>query len=183
MPGVGPMPKTFNVAEGFKFKPSAGGVSGVKIEHRIGVNAPAEIIWESIHDVGDWPKWAAIYPKADGVVRIGSALALTLAIPGEAHRQIRPMVLDWVPNDQLHLRQSMFGGLLHSIRYLEIEKLGEENCIFSNGELFQGFLSGLISGQRARNLRRGFTQLGEALKERAEAAWREQTAAPTSSGT
>ena len=182
MPGAGAQPKTFNVAAGFKFKTGGGGgPAGVKVEHRIGVHAPAEVIWELIHDVDGWPGWNPIYPHAHGVVRIGSPLDLTLALPGEGHRSFQATVLDWVPNDQLHLRQSRYGGLLRSTRYIEIEKLGEENCIFSNGELFQGLLLSLVSGERARNLRRGFAAMGEALKARAEAAWRERGGAPTSS--
>ncbi|MDP3173439.1 MAG: SRPBCC domain-containing protein [Phenylobacterium sp.] len=182
MPAPVKAPKTFDVAQGFKFQTGGGGPAGVKIEHRIGVNAPASVIWDVIFDVASWPRWSVIYPQAAGEVRIGSALNLTLALPGEAHRAVQATVLDWAPNDQLHLRQSRYGGLLRSTRYLEIEILGDESCIFSNGELFQGLLLSTVRGRGSRSLRKGFTLLGEGLKVRAEAAWRAGGAAPTSVG-
>lgn len=180
MPGVPNSPQTFNLGSGFKFQGGGGGPGGLKLEHRIGVNAPAEVIWESIYDLASWPDWNPIYPKVEGQIRIGATLTLTQALPGDRQRTIRPVVLDWVPNDQLHLRDRRFGGLVRSIRYIEIEKLGEENCIFSNGELFNGLMVSLVAGGPARMLRRGFAQMGEALKARAEAAWRERSGQPTS---
>jgi hypothetical protein len=152
----------------------------VKIEHRIGINAPPEVIWTLIYDVAGWPAWNPIHPKAEGVVRIGSSLDLTLALPGRAHRRIRPVVLEWVPLEQLHLRLSYWGGLARSVRYVEIEALGEENCIISTGEIFSGFLADLVASQVGRTLRRGLIQMNEALKARAESLWREQGLVPTS---
>jgi len=180
MPGVPNTPQTFNLGSGFKFQGGGGGPGGLKLEHRIGVNAPAEVIWESIYDLASWADWNPIYPKVEGAVRIGDTLTITQALPGDQPRVIRPVVLDWVPNDQLHWRDKRFGGLVRSIRYIEIETLGEENCIFSNGELFSGPLVSFIAGHRGRRLRRGFAQMGEALKARAEAAWRARGGQPTS---
>lgn len=161
----------FTPAAGFTFGGGGpSGPSGIKIEHRVGIKAPAEVIWEIMADIPGWESWNPVYPKAAGELRIGSRLNLTVAIPGEAHRQIAPVILDWVPNDQIHWKLSMMGGLITSIRYLEIDILGEENCIFSNGELFQGLLSPLVSSKR-RAIRQGFTALGEAMQAKAEAAW------------
>ena len=152
----------------------------VKFEHRVGVQAPAETIWGFVHDLTTWAEWNPLYPKAEGQIRIGSNLELTLALPGEAHRVIRPKVLDWVPNEQLHWRLTMLGGLVNNVRYIEIEALGPENCILSNGEIFGGLLGPMVAKQVARSVNKGFAQMGEALKARAEAAWREKAGAPTS---
>ncbi len=152
----------------------------VKFEHRIGVQAPASVIWEIIYDLGAWKDWNPLYPRADGQVRIGTELDLTLALPGQAHRTIRPKVLDWVPNEQLHWRLSMLGGLVSNVRYIEIEALGPANCIVSNGEIFGGLLGPSAAKQLARSINRGFADMGEALKTRAEAVWREQATAPKS---
>ena len=40
----------------------------VKLEHRIGVQAPAEVIWESLFDVPGWEGWNPLYPRAAGVI-------------------------------------------------------------------------------------------------------------------
>lgn len=173
---------------GEMFKPSAGfafgggqpGSGGVKIEHRIGVNAPARILWDIITDFARWPEWNALYPKAEGEIRIGSVLTLTLALPGEAHRVIHPVVQDWVPEDQLHWRLSALAGLVRSVRYIEIDRLSETSCILSNGEIFEGLLGPMVAGRLRRAIRRGFNEMGEALAARAEARWREEQQAPKS---
>ena len=103
--------------------PRSKGPSGVKIEHRVGIQAPAEVIWSVIADVAGWPNWNPIYPKASGDIRIGAVLDLTLALPGQAHEEIRPTVLDWVPLEQLHLRLAQMGGLIRTVRYVEIEAM------------------------------------------------------------
>ena len=143
----------------------------VKIEHRIGVRAPAEVIWDAISDIEAWKDWNPLYPRAKGVLRIGAQLDLDVAIPGQKVRAIRPVILDWVPNDQIHWRLSILGGLIQSTRYIEIEALTETGCIFSNGELFRGRFAPLVLRRMAKDIRKGFAAMGEAVKTRAEAAY------------
>jgi hypothetical protein len=159
-------------------KPSGGGPlpapkapAGLRIEHRIGVEAPAEVIWEVISDLKSWESWNKLYPKAAGEIHIGSVLDVTLAIPGEAPRQIQPTVLEWVPNEQLHWRLTMLGGLVKATRYFEIETLAEANCIVSNGEILGGLMGPRIGKRMARTLYRAFIEMNEALKARAEGLW------------
>ena len=144
----------------------------VKLEHRIGVQAPAEVIWESLFDVPGWPAWNPIYPKAAGIIRIGAQLDLELAMPGLAPQQIKPVIVDWVPEDRIHWTTRSTYGLVKTIRYLEIEALSETGCIFSNGEIYDGFMGQRIANRDRRAIRAGFAALGEALQQRAEAAWR-----------
>lgn len=152
----------------------------MKIENRIGVRAPAEVIWDIVYDLAAWPQWNPIYPQAGGEIRIGATLDLTLALPGQPHRRLRPVVLDWVPREQILWRTSEAMGLVRAVRYIEIESLDVASCIVANGELFEGLLTAQVVRGRHRSLRAGFQAMGEALKDRAEAAWRAGAAAPTS---
>jgi len=150
----------------------------VKIEHRLGIRAPAEAIWSVIADIDAWPQWNPLYPKAEGALRIGGPLSLEVALPGQAPRALRPVIVDWVPNEQILWRLSLLGGLIRSTRFLEIEKLAESASIFSNGEMFEGLL-GPGAGRRLRGaLRAGFAAMGEAVKERVEARWRADNSDP-----
>jgi hypothetical protein len=172
-------PEFYNRRKGFEFgRPS--GPTGVKIEQRIGVQAPAAVIWEILHDVARWPEWNPIYPKAAGAVRIGETLTLTRALPGQPHRVIQPVVLDWTPGELLHLKLSTLAGLCVVTSYWEIDALAEASCIFSTGELYLGWLGPGQARAVRGSLRRGFAAVCEAMKARAEAAWRAQAPAPTS---
>lgn len=144
----------------------------IKIEHRIGVQTPAEPIWAMISDINGWSAWNPLYPQAKGEVQFGAKLDLTVAIPGEAPREIHPTVQDWTPNEQIIWTLSMLGGLIRSTRYIEIETLENGNCIFSNGEIFQGPLMGFIPKKTRRAIKAGFAKFGETVRDRAEAAWK-----------
>lgn len=144
---------------------------GVRVEDRVGIQAPAEVIWEIVHDLPAWAEWNPTYTAAAGNIRIGEILTLTLALPGEPAQEIRPKVLEWVPNEQLHWQLTMMGGLIKTLRYIEIEPLGPENAIVDNGELFSGLMGPSLGKRVGRTVRRGFQAMNEALKARAEARW------------
>ena len=150
--------------------------SGLRIEHRVGVQAPAEVIWEVLSDLKSWSQWCKLYPKAAGEIRIGSVLELTLALPGQAPREIRPTVLEWVPNEQLHWKLTMMGGLMKTVRYFEIETLAEASCIVTNGEILGGLIGPRVGKRMARNIYRAFVDMNDALKARAESLWQARQA-------
>ena len=158
-------------------KPTATGApppkapAGVQIEHRIGVQAPAEVIWDVVADLEAWAGWNPTYPKAAGVIRIGSVLDMTLALPGQAPQEIHPTVLEWVPNEQLHWRLTMLGGLVKTLRYIEIEALAESGCVVSNGEYFAGLVGPSVAKRMGRAIFRGFREMNAARTDRAEALW------------
>lgn len=169
--GGGMGPKTMSLkTEGKPPPPKA--PSGFRVEDRIGINAPAEVIWEIVHDLPRWQDWNPTYTEASGTIRIGQILTLTLALPGQAPQQIQPKVLEWVPNEQLHWELKLLAGAIKTLRYIEIESLAPESCVVDNGELFRG-LMGPSLGRRMRGpVRRGFRAMNEALKARAEETWR-----------
>ena len=145
----------------------------LKIEHRLGIQAPPEAIWAVIYDIDAWADWNPLYTQASGQVRIGTQLTLTLALNGRPPQVIAPTIIDWVPNEQIHWRLKMLGGLVRSTRYLEIEALGENASVFSNGELFEGALGPTVAKRLRPAIRAGFAAMGEAVKARVEAMGRE----------
>lgn len=145
-----------------------------KIERRIGIQAPDEVVWEVLSDIPAWGDWTGLYPRAEGEIRIGNRWTLDVALRGQPPRTLNPTVLDWAPYDHIHLRNDMMRGWVRTIRYLEIEKMGEENIIFSNGELFDGLLGGMAARQVRRPLIEALEAMNETLRERCEAIWRER---------
>ncbi len=143
----------------------------VKLERRIGIQAPDEVVWEILSDISGWGDWTGIYPAAQGEIRIGNRWVLELALPGEPSRTINPVILDWAPYDHIHWRHDMLRGWARTVRYLEIEKMGEENVIFSNGEIFDGLLGPTIARRMRRKLLDGFEAMNDVLKARSEALW------------
>jgi hypothetical protein len=151
----------------------------IKIEHRVGIPVPPEAIWAVIADFDGWSAWNPLYPRIEGTLKIGAPLSLDLALPGQRLRVIKPVIVDWVPNEQILWRLSLGGGLVKSVRYLEIEKLAETGCIFSNGEMFDGALGPFAARRMGKSIRAGFAAMGEAVKARVLATWRPNDAIPT----
>ena len=143
----------------------------LKIENRVGIAAPAEVIWEILADIPGWEAWNPLYPKASGVIRIGETLTLTLTLPGQKPEVIQPRVMDWVPLEQLLWSNSLGGGMVKTVRYIEIENLSAESCIFSNGEVYTGLLSPWVVKMLRPSIKAGFAAFSEAMKTQAEAAY------------
>jgi len=151
----------------------------IKIEHRVGIPVPPDLLWEILADVPRWPEWTTIYPEAKGVIGFGEKLTLTLTLPNQKPLAIEPRVFDWAPNEAIHWKLPLFGGLGRAIRYLEIETLSGTGCIFSNGEILSGFAVRWVSPAMRRSMKAGFTALGEAMEQRALALWRERSGEAT----
>ncbi len=149
-----------------------------RIEHRLGVQAPAEVVWRVISDLPAWAQWNPLYTRAEGKLRIGARLTLTEQLAGQAPRTIRPMVVDWVPDAQILWQMKQ--GLLKRFRYLEIEKLSDEGSIFSSGEDWWGLPARFVARDRRRVMRRAYESMNEAVRDRAQALWRAQGGTPTS---
>lgn len=147
----------------------------MKIEHRIGVKAPADIVWEILADVPGWPRWTGLYTRASGVIGFGERLKLEVAAPGLPSTAIEPVILEWEPRELIHWKIKSMLGLLERVRFFEIDSLSETGCIFANGEMFGGFLGPERSAVKQRAaLRQAFTTLGETMRDRAEALWQER---------
>jgi hypothetical protein len=144
------------------------------IENRIGVAAPPHVIWAILSDLEGWWSWTGLYRDVSGTLRIGAPITAELVLPGEKPERVQWTVLDWAPDIQIHLRLKFFGGLLTTTRYLEIEKLSEEGCIFGNGEMFRGPLARFMPRRLKAAVRQAFLTMSEALKEKAEAAFKAQ---------
>jgi hypothetical protein len=149
------------------------------VEHRTGVRAPAELVWEVISDFATWKDWNPVHPRMEGEMRIGTTLTVDLVLGEGPAATLQPIVQDWVPFEQLHWRTRRLRGLVTAIRYLEIENMGPENSTFSNGELFMGPLVRWVSRDERRKLRAAYTRMGEAVRDHAEALWSRRQKNPT----
>jgi hypothetical protein len=152
-----------------------------RIEHRIGIPAPAHAVWDVLKDLEGWGAWNPTYPRIEGQLRIGETLTVTETLPGFEPEITLPTVVDWVPEAQIIWRSAQSFGFLKRLRYFEIDALSDEGCIFASGEDWYGRPARYVTADRRRAMRAGFEAMSEALKARALAVWRPSPPAPTSS--
>jgi hypothetical protein len=138
-----------------------------RIQHRLGVTATRERIWEVLADLDSWGQWNPLYPKAVGTIAFGGQLELTEQLEGREPQVLDFKVTDWAPGEHLILRRPA-GFMTTRLQYVEIETLADASCILAAGAIFTGLGE---AGQRKKNpgLRAGFEAMCEGLKARAEA--------------
>ena len=138
-----------------------------RVEHRVGVRATADRIWEIIADLPSWTDWNPIETEIQGALAIRAPLSLTERIPGLPERRLNAVVGDWQPYAQLIWAERR-GWQFGAIRYFEIEELAPGNCIVANGQIFSGLRGESFFGRHRRTLRAAFEQVGEAIRAQAE---------------
>ena len=141
----------------------------IRIEHRIGVAASPEKVWEVIADLEKWAEWNAMHPEARGAIGIGATIEVAEVIEGEPGRLHQVMIPDWTPELQL-IWVNRRAFMARSTRYFEIEKLSDEACLLANGEIFEGYRGKAWAQGRRGAFRAAFEAVNEAIKTRAEAA-------------
>ena len=140
----------------------------IRIEHRIGIAAPAARIWSCLADLDSWGEWNTLNPEVSGRLAIGGTLEIVETLQGEAARRNQVIVPDWIPETQL-IWTDKRGFLAKSTRYFEIEALTETGCIVANGEIFEGWRGEDWAAARQGRLRAAYEAVNVALKARAEA--------------
>ncbi len=140
-----------------------------KIEHRIGVAAPVDDVYDIIADIENWPSWSPIHKSATGRLSFGAPIAFEEYYGGLGTWEISGSLADWTPLSHIHVAvpKRFYEGQL--IRFFEFEALSETGSAFSVGALFNGFLSEREGRRYAKFLRIGFAAFCEALKTKAEA--------------
>lgn len=141
----------------------------LKIEHRIGIAAPVDDVYEILANIEAWPQWSPIHKATSGSVHFGAPVRLEEYYEGLGIWEQAGSVADYQPLSHIHIviPKPFYAGRL--VRYFELDILSETGTGFSVGALFDGFLSER-EGKRYRSfLREGFHAFAEALKAKAEA--------------
>jgi len=141
----------------------------IRIEHRIGIAASAEIVWNVIADLERWGDWNALHPAASGRISIGGQLEVAEVLEGEPGRLHQVTIPDWTPEIQL-VWVNKRGFLSRSTRYFELEPLSGGGTLLANGEAFDGLRGEAWAKERRGKFLAAFEAINDAIKARAEAA-------------
>jgi hypothetical protein len=135
------------------------------------INAPAETIWQTLIDLPRFREWNPFIRAASGTPAVGAKLRVrvrpSLALP----LVFRPTVLACDANRELRWRGHFLTRWLASGEHtFALEPAGEGRTRLVQREVFTGLLPPLVSGLLAREARRGFDAMNQALKARVEHA-------------
>jgi hypothetical protein len=139
------------------------------IRSAIEIRAPLDVVWRVLTDFGAYPEWNPHLRKVLGRPRTGGRLTIHSTPPGARTVVMRPVVVTWSPPNELRWRSTFISHRLFSGEHgFKLEEIGPQRVRFSQDETFRGLVVPIYARLRLDATRRGFDQVNEAIRERAE---------------
>jgi hypothetical protein len=132
------------------------------------IDSSAKRVWELITDFKSFPLWNPFIRSASGEIKIEARLKIFIQPSGTKGMTFKPKVLKVELNQELRwLGRLYLPWLFDGEHALIIESASKNSVLFIQREKFSGlfvpFAGGLL-----RDTQRGFEEMNNALKQRAE---------------
>jgi hypothetical protein len=142
-----------------------------EVYSEIEIHASAERVWQLLTDFASFPEWNPFIRRASGNAQVGQRLEVNIQPSGARGMTFRPTVLKAEPNGELRwLGHLLIPGLFDGEHIFTIEPLGTYRVRFVQREIFTGLLIPFFARGLDTDTRRGFDEMNQALKARAEQA-------------
>jgi len=140
-----------------------------ELRSEIEINASVERVWHILTDFASFPQWNPFIRRASGEPKAGEQLEVTIQASGARGMTFHPTVLKTELNRELRwLGRLRVPGLFDGEHIFTIERLDTDRVRFTQREIFTGLLVPLRGQRLDRDTRRGFKEMNQALKKRAE---------------
>jgi hypothetical protein len=141
-----------------------------EIRSEIEIEAPAAVVWGVLTDFAAFPEWNPFIRSAQGELTQGEQINVTIQPPGHGASTFRPTLLSVDAGRSFRWRGHLVvPGIFDGKHVHELEALGPQRTRYVQSEQFRGVLVPLARGM-LRDTQRGFNEMDEALKARAERA-------------
>jgi len=135
----------------------------------VDIDASAERMWAVLSDFASYPQWNPFIRSVVGVPQQGARLRIVVQPSGSKVMRFSPVVLAAEAGRELRwLGRLLLPGVFDGEHRFAIELLGEGKVRFQQSERFSGILVGLLRASLDRDTKRGFEEMNQALKLRAE---------------
>lgn len=139
-----------------------------ELESSIEIDATPERVWEILTDFPAYPGWNPFIRSVVGEAVPGAELRIRIQPPGGRGMSFKPTVLAAEPGRELRwLGRFLLPGVLDGEHSLRIEPIADGRVRFVQAERFDGLLVRFF-GKTLEGTQRGFEEMNEALKRRAE---------------
>jgi hypothetical protein len=141
----------------------------LRIDHEHPISASAEIVWQVLTDLPSYGEWNPFVVAASSSLVVGEPIDMKVRVLSFMTQSQRETISHYEPG-----RSYCYGlarnrvGALHSERCHVVQPTGPDGCTYVSRFELAGWLSPLVSLLLGRSLRRGFTAMSAAVKERAE---------------
>ena len=145
----------------------------IELRTEIDVEAPAALVWAVLVDFERYGEWNPYIPRIGGALSVGGRLTVHTRPSGTRGRTFHPEVALVEPGVEFRwIGRLPIRGLFEGLHVFRVEPLGERRSRFVHREEFLGPVAWLHRLLRLPATRRGFLEMNEALKGRAESLLR-----------
>ena len=138
------------------------------LQSRIDIDAPVDRVWAIVSDAAAYPEWNPFIRRIEGTLQPGSRLTVRIEPPGGSGMTFKPTVRAVEPNQLVRWLGRLFvPGVFDGEHSLRLERIGSNRTRFTQSERFSGVLVPFLGSALSRT-ERGFEQMNQALKARAE---------------
>ncbi|HYR01651.1 MAG TPA: SRPBCC domain-containing protein [Casimicrobiaceae bacterium] len=139
------------------------------IDTEIGIDAPAQRVWDVLVDFAEYPRWNPFLLSVAGTPMPGRRIRFWFELPRGFRAPACATVLRAEPEKELRWAGSV-PGLFRAEHYFVIERASATGLRFRHGEIFSGLLLPLVWPVLRRRGREVHDAMNRALKERVEHA-------------
>jgi hypothetical protein len=140
-----------------------------ELHSEIEIQASDKRVWHLLTDFASFPQWNPFIRQAKGEAKVGARLEVLIQPSGASGMTFKPVVLKVEPNRELRwLGRLLMPGLFDGEHIFTIETLDANRIRFTQREIFTGLLVPLFARSLDTDTRRGFEEMNQVLKSRAE---------------
>ena len=134
------------------------------IRTAVDIAADKETVWNILTDFEKYAEWNPFIKSVSGEVKEGNRIKVTLQ-----GMVFKPRVLSFIKNSEIKwLGHLWFKGLFDGEHSFHLSENSDGNIRFEQNERFKGILVKLFAKSLDRDTKKGFEEMNQALKQRAE---------------
>ena len=139
------------------------------IQTEIIINAPLEIVWNTLMQFEHYPNWNPFIHQIIGDVKVGNKIKVTLQDPQKNKMSFHAVVLNKQENQEFKWRgKLLITGLFDGEHYFQLSTIGENRTRLIHSEEFQGILVRAFLKTLETKTKTNFERMNQALKHEAE---------------
>ena len=133
------------------------------------VAASAETVWGILVDFDRWSEWNPSVPSISGDARVGSTLAMTLAMPRRPSAKVKATITELHPERRFSWHGNIGGNCFFAgDREFEIDPQPDGTVLVTHVETVTGLFFPVFRAVMGGAIQEHHDGLNEALKDRAE---------------
>ena len=140
-----------------------------EVRSEIEIHSYPANVWRILIDFATYDRWNPFINKIIGLPTKGSKIDIYIETPSGKNRKYSPRITKVEEGRELRwFGKSSLPGFLNAEHIFTIEELQPERVRFIQREVFDGLLTTVFGKGLDTDIRKGFQDMNDALKKRAE---------------